>query len=274
MLTVPITTPYFNLRVLNLLINHVAQMDAWDSASSPPRISPLSALDTNLVPGESVSQLVGIVAPWIDLSSPDPAVFGLSNQVLQMEFAYAAFCGIGNLILPSPRLHYGKKHGEGIAQYAYAVQQALEVASFIHVSILMPMMDHSHDHIDETKGSLSLQARLEFTGNMDDVDQATLEERTSFESQPWELLDVRPRKKVPVSSKHDFYGTWDAWNIVRTVCKYNQRLHVGKNKSLHHLRIFYNVPPTYSFVKCPIEFCAFSPPCPCSVLWLSKSQYL
>ena len=236
MLTVPITTPYFNLRVLNLLIEHIEKPHPKLGAAAVPTIPTFSALDTNLAPGEIVSQLIGVISPWIDLCSPDPSVFNISRQVLEMEVAYAAFCGIGNLILPSPRLHHSKKHGVGIAQYAHAIKQALDVASFVQMSITMPMMDNPHDVAGETKGSLALQARAEYLGTAEDDWHSILEARSSFESRPEELLDPNPRKSVHISSKHDFFGTWDAWNVIRTICKYNSRLFVGKNGKASTLR--------------------------------------
>lgn len=228
MVTVPITTPYFNLRVLNLLIECVSKSPQQDSNSPQPLISALSELDTNLGPSDVLSQVLGVVAPWIDLCSPDPAVYQISCKVLQMEVAYAAFCGLGNLLLPSPRLHSGTSNGDGIIQYANAVQEALEIAAFIHFSVTMPMMDNPHDTADDRNGSLALQARPYYTGNAGDTDRSIGDERNSFESQPWELLDIKPRKKILVSSKHDYFGTWDAWNVIRTLCKYSHRLFVGK----------------------------------------------
>ena len=235
MLTIPITTPYFNLRVLSALIECCsADLSSDESTESTPIISPLSAPDTNLGPGETVSQLLGVVAPWIDLSSPDAVVYSVSCQVLQMEVAYAAFCGVGNLILPGPKLHYGKKYGEGVSQYAHAIREAMELASFIQFSITLPIMDNPHDAMDETNGSLSSQARPDFGGGADDSESIFQKERKSFESQPCKLLDFRPRRKIPVSSKHDYFGTWDAWNIIRTVCNYSSRLFVGKRLNIAH----------------------------------------
>ena len=238
MLTVPITTPYFNLRVLTLLLEHLANSNDKYGNQAVPTIPCLSALDTNLAPGETVSQLLGVVSPWIDLSSPDPLIFNISRQVLEMEVAYAAFCGIGNLILPCPKLHHDKKHGDGIVQYAHAVQKALSVGSFMQVSITIPMMDNPHDVIEDTKGSLALQARPEYVGSVDDEWQDSRETKSSFESRPEDLLSVNPRKSVHISSKHDFFGTWDAWNIIRTICRYNSRLFVGKN--WNHFRLSLN----------------------------------
>ena len=236
MLTIPITTPYFNLRVLNLLIEHFAKPSPKRGAPAVPTVPSLSALDTNLAPGEIVSQLLGVISPWIDLCSPDPIVFNISRQVLEMEVAYAAFCGIGNLILPCPKLHHSKKHGVGIAQYAHAIQRALDIGSFVQMSIKMPTMDNPHDVAEETKGSLALQARPEYVGTAEDDWQSIQETRSYVEAHPEELLNPNPRKSVHISSKHDLFGTWDAWNVIRTICRYNSRLFVGKNGIIPTLR--------------------------------------
>lgn len=229
MLTVPITTPFFNLRVLNLIIEYIARRGSDAGTLAVPTVPPLSALDTNLAPGEKVTQMLGVVSPWIDLCSPDAVIYNISRQILEMEVAYAAFCGIGNLILPCPKLHHGKNHATGVAQYAHAVKKALEVGSFIHLSVTLPMMDNPHDVVEETQGSLALYARPEYVGVMDNESDYIQDANAPLLTAPEELLKIRPRKSVHVSSKHDYFGTWDAWNVIRTICRYSSRLFVGKN---------------------------------------------
>ena len=139
--------------------------------------------------------------------------------------AYAAFCGIGNIILPCPKLHHGKLSGEGVTQYACAVQDVLNVGHYIQMSVSLPMMDNPEQDSDNVIGSLAERARAQYLG---------LSEGGSYKNSMDELEEddlgstfVLPRKK-PV--KVDFFGTWDAWNVIRTVCKYNNRLFVGKNQ--------------------------------------------
>lgn len=209
MLTTPITTPYFNLRVFNMLREYMDDLENYPSRDpSIPTIPALSALDTNLAPGDIIPQLLGVVSPWIDLCSPDPVVYNISRQVLEMEVAYAAFCGMGNLILPTPRLHHGTLHSEGIAQYAYATQEALNIGNYIQLSISMPMMDNPQENREEMDSSLAKEARRRYMGLAEDS------------------------ARVYLSPKHDFFGAWDAWNIIRTVCKYSARLFVGKNGTI------------------------------------------
>ena len=224
MLTTPITTPYFHSRVLTLLSNYFKELGSHPHRSIPtPSLSSLSPVDTPLAPGEIVSQLLAVVSPWIDLCSPDPVIYNLSRQVLELEVAYAAFCGVGNIILPYPKLHHGKLSGEGITQYACAVQDALSIGHYIQMSVSLPMMDNLEQEGNEVIGSLADRARAKYLGltegglyrsSVDGMDED--DEKGTI---------AGSRKKL---AKFDFFGTWDAWNVIRTVCKYNNRLFVGK----------------------------------------------
>lgn len=227
MLTTPITTPHFHSRVLTLLSNHLNELGSQPTRSIPaPVIPSLSPFDTPLAPGETISQLLAVVSPWIDLCSPDPAVYNISRQVLELEVAYAAFCGIGNIILPSPKLHQGKLHGEGVMQYAYAVQEALNIGNYIQMSISLPMMDNPEQNSDEVVGSLAERARAKYLGLSENGSQKNSMEELEENEDGGTVIFSRKN-----SARFDFFGTWDAWNVIRTLCKYNNRLSVGKKLS-------------------------------------------
>lgn len=227
MLTTPITTPHFHSRVLTLLSNYLNELESHPTRSIPvPVISSFSPFDTPLAPGETISQLLAVVSPWLDLCSPDPAIYNVSRQVLELEVAYAAFCGIGNIILPTPKLHHGKLHGEGLTQYAYAVQEALNIGNYIQMSVSLPMMDNPEGDSDEVLGSLAESTRRKYLGLSDNGSQKnSIEELEENEDGGTVVLS---RKKP---ARFDFFGTWDAWNIIRTLCKYSNRLSVGKKLS-------------------------------------------
>lgn len=209
MLTTPITTSQFHSRVLSLLSSHLS------SLSSPARdavgtyhntrntkiltVPPLSAADTSLTPNESTSQVVGITSSWIDICSPDPLIADVSRQILMLEVGYAAFCGINYLIIPGPRLHHGDMHSEGVMYYARAVQEALNLAPYIQIHIWTKMVDNPESETI-AMGELAPFAREEFLAPGGDH-----------------------------STKIDLFGTWDAWEIIRTTCKYHSRLLIGKN---------------------------------------------
>lgn len=160
---------------------------------------PLSALDTHLTPHESTSQMVGMTSSWIDICSPDPLIADISRQILMLEVAYAAFCGISYLVIPGPRLHHGALHGDGVMYYARAIQEALEIGPYIQIHIWLRMVDHPTLETHEM-GDLAPFAREEYLSSRE------------------------------VSPSADQFGTWDAWDVIRTICKYHIRLMIGKNE--------------------------------------------
>jgi len=210
MVTSPITTHLFHSRVLALLSS--AQSHATRAADgdgqikfSPPDIClpitvpPLSPVDTDLSPDESMSQIVAITSSWIDLCSPDPLVADVSKQVLMLEIAYAAFCGISYLLIPGPRLRRHSTLQTGLMPYARAIQEALAIGSYMQIKIWFPMIDHPENELVRM-GDLAPFARPDYLEDGVDEDSLPL----------------------------DLYGTWDAWNVIRSFCKYHTRLCVGK----------------------------------------------
>ncbi|KAI9809930.1 MAG: hypothetical protein M1825_000363 [Sarcosagium campestre] len=191
MLTTPITTPYFHSRVLALLSSHLSQFtsDALHSPQlPPPRIPPLMPVDTPLMPSESISQFLGVTSPWIDLCSVDPLIAELSRQVLALEVGYAAFCGLGNVIV---RASTGG--ADGLAQFARAIQEALGLGPYLSVSIWMSMAGEARSeggNESEQIGDLSPFARPEY------MEQAKAGKSRGGLEEAWSM--------------------WDAWHIVRS----------------------------------------------------------
>lgn len=205
-MTAPITTAHFHFRVLTLLSSYLAELEGGALPESVPKplISPLTPADTPLTPTDITSSLLTLTSPWIDLASPDPIITDISRQVLNLEIAYAAFCGVQIVIVQGPKLHHGSLHAEGIARYARAIQEALAVGPYLQFYIHLPMVDHPDMDLEEDVGHLAPFARGRY------------------------LQDVEIYKK----RKADFLGTWDVWNIIRSVCKYHPRLFVGEKD--HH----------------------------------------
>ncbi|KAL5341601.1 PRMT5 arginine-N-methyltransferase-domain-containing protein [Aspergillus crustosus] len=213
MLTTPITTSHFHSRVLGLLSSHLADIQAI-SHSDPgtlnttenvrPLVVPqLGPSDTHLTPNEAMSQLVGVTSSWIDLCSPDPLIADISRQVFMLEIAYAAFCGIGYLLIPGPKLHHGVLHSDGVISYARAIQDAISLGPYIQYHIWLNMVDNQDLGSDEI-GDLAPLAREEF-------------------------LDS-PEAQLP---KVDLFGTWDAWDAIRRTSKYHSRLFVALSIPKH-----------------------------------------
>ena len=192
MLTTPITNDNFHSRVLSLLSAHIHATEGVAQAQPLPLIPALENVDTPLMPDHLISQLLAFSSSWIDLGSPDPLIAHLSRQVFNLEVAYAAFCGVVNLVVPGPRSSNGTR---GVAQYARAIKQALSTGAYVQVHILMPV-DSSKASAEEDLGDLARFVRPEYAGEAN-----------------------------PMT---DSFATWDAWNTIRSICKYNSRLAVGK----------------------------------------------
>ncbi|KAF2088972.1 arginine N-methyltransferas-like protein [Saccharata proteae CBS 121410] len=199
MLTAPITTSQFHTRVLHILSAYNAELELSTTKDIPlPLIPPLAPTDTHLTPNDTVARLLALTSSWIDLASPDPLIAHVSRQVLTLEIAYAAFCGVQNIIIKGPKLHHGDlAAGSGIAQYARAILEALGGGPYIQVHIMLPMADDPQAEIDEM-GDLAAFAKEE-------------------------LLKGSGSRRGYV----DMFGTWDAWNVIRTVCKYSAKLSVA-----------------------------------------------
>jgi type II protein arginine methyltransferase len=207
MVTSPITTDLFQSRVLALLSSaqpHVSHPDGdaeHHQSEAPTRLTvpPLSSMDSELTPEESMSQVIATTSSWVDLCSPDPLVADVSKQVLMLEIAYAAFCGISYVLIPGPRLHYRGMQQTGLMQYARAIQEVLATGAYMQVKIWFPMIDHPENEVAQM-GDLAPFARPEYVEDCQEEDNGGL----------------------------DLYGTWDAWNVIRSFCKYHTRLCVGK----------------------------------------------
>lgn len=205
MVTTPITTPHFHSRVLTLLSSSLSRY-AVDSGeditqsrnASPVVIPPLIPADTPLTPNESISQIIAVTSSWIDLSSPDPIIADVSRQVLRLELAYAAFCGVTYVVIPGPRLRGQGAVETEIAQYARAILDGLSQGPYMQLYIWLPMIDHPDDQ-EEQMGDLAPFARQQFL----DTDEAE-------------------------TKRLDIFGSWQAWDMIRSICKYPSRLCIGK----------------------------------------------
>ncbi|KAL2829927.1 PRMT5 arginine-N-methyltransferase-domain-containing protein [Aspergillus cavernicola] len=213
MLTTPITTSHFHSRVLSLLSSHLSNIQdvshddpgtLMTTGNIRPLVIPeLGPSDTHLTPNDAMSQLMGVTSSWIDLCSPDPLIADISRQAFMLEVAYAAFCGIGYLLIPGPKLHHNGMHSEGLIYYARAIQDAISLGPYIQFHIWLNMTD-SHDLELDEMGDLAPLAREEFFDR--------------FERQ---------------SPKVSLFGTWDAWDAIRRACKYHSRLFVALSIPKH-----------------------------------------
>ena len=203
MITSPITTPHFHSRVLALLSNELSQAanNGYCGGTEQAQrvvIPPLVPADTPLTPDEFTSQIVGVTSSWTDLCSPDPTIASLSEQILKLEVEYAAFCGITYLIIPGPRLHSTCFHDGSLLRYARAILDALSAGPYLQIQLWIPLIEEPNQGNEEI-GDLAPFARQLFFGQEDQAEKAEL----------------------------DLFRTWEAWDTIRSLCKYHNRLCVA-----------------------------------------------
>lgn len=195
MLTFPITTPYFHSRVLSVLSNAFSEVPATSATGirSLLQIDALSPADTQLTPDKSISSIIGTTSSWIDLGSPDPIIANISRQILKLELAYAAFCGVGYIIIHGPR----QNESCDVVAYARAILDGLNQGPYMQLYL---WMDTHPDpaHVQEQVGDLATFARREFVHG----------------------------RHAGVGDKGAFHA-WQAWDEIRTVCKYSTRLNIA-----------------------------------------------
>ncbi|TKA82388.1 hypothetical protein B0A55_01418 [Friedmanniomyces simplex] len=185
-LTTPITTPTFQSRVLATLESHVQQLNASPAPGTVPLpiISPFTPKDSDLIPEDSNSSLIAVTSPWTDIGSPDPLIAHVSQQVFSLEVAYAAFCGISNVLV------HGPISGQRTVRFARAVLEALGLGPYVQLHILMPMTGELEQDVSADGTHLAELARPEF---------AELIEEGEDEGEP------------------DLYASWEMWNTIRTI---------------------------------------------------------
>ena len=176
--------------------SNVSRLDSRQFSSIG--ISQLSPLDTPLTPDQSTSQIIATTSAWIDLGSPDPIIADLSRQILKLELTYAAFCGITYVLVAAPRSPRKGSSADSLVQYARTILDALSHGPYMQIHIWMPMIEHT-----ENDG--------------DSIDHLARFVRPEYDDEV-----ARDAKKV------DIFGTWEAWNTIRSMCKYHSRLCVGK----------------------------------------------
>ncbi|KAL0470879.1 protein arginine N-methyltransferase [Neurospora intermedia] len=211
--TTPITNEHFHQRVIDLYKSHLQEREQWvtergltdaqkANPSLPlPTVPTLTDDDTSLFPSSYVGSLIAYASPWIDLCSADPIISDISRQVLNLELAYANFCGSRTIIIPGPR----QDDGRAVAQYARAIQEAQEVGGRVNLVIHLPM--YREPGLEEEAETLS----------------SLLAGDGSSSSNSKEAVKTDAAKGTEI----DLFSTWDSWHTIRTVCKYSGRLFVA-----------------------------------------------
>lgn len=201
-MTAPITTEHFHQRILDLYRSHLKQLEGSGLSEAEkanpslpgPTVPTLTNKDTSLFPCSYITNLVAYSSPWIDLCSPNPLIASISRQALNLEAAYANFCGVRSMVVPGPRQDGS---GEQVARYARAIKEVFLVASRLNVIIHMPM--YREPGLEEQCQTLTTE------------------------------LDGPSSKKADDGQEIDLFGAWDTWHTIRNVCKYSTRLSLGNH---------------------------------------------
>jgi protein arginine N-methyltransferase 5 len=159
-----------------------------------PVVPTLTDEDTPLYPSNYIGSLAIYFSPWIDLCSADPHIASISRQVLNLEAAYANFCGARTIVIPGPRQDSSSR---GIAQYARAIREALHVANRANIIIHMPM--YREPGLEEKAETLS------------------------------SIFKSGSRPEGEAEMEVDLFSAWDSWNTIRSACNYAMRLFVGRS---------------------------------------------
>jgi type II protein arginine methyltransferase len=166
-----------------------------DGSPLDPIVNPLTLDDTTLFPDVYTSGYIAYASPWIDLCSPNRIIASISRQVLNLEVNYANFCGVRSIIVPGPRRDNSQVgNGQGVAQFARAIQEALLIGTRVNLIIHLPM--YREPGLEEKVAQLSV----------------------SDENQ------TKPLGQEEI----DLFSSWDSWHVIRTTCDYDNRLFVGK----------------------------------------------
>ncbi|KAJ0107284.1 hypothetical protein J7T55_015749 [Diaporthe amygdali] len=200
--TAPITNEHFHQRVKELYKAYLSDLEASSLSAAEkanpslpgPTVPTLTNKDTSLVPSSYVLNVLAYSSPWIDLCSTDPIIASISRQALNLEVAYANFCGVRSVVIPGPRQD---GDGKAIAQYVRAVQEAFEVATRVNIIVHIPMYR-----------------------------EPGLEENAKLLSE--ELQEPKNVQKAGAQDEEvDLFGAWDTWHTIRSVCQYSTRLFVA-----------------------------------------------
>lgn len=196
MITMPITTPRFHSRVLTAISNFFSQSSDTEDVTasknaSPITIEPLKPDDTRLTPDECMSSIIGVTSPWIDCSSSDPVIADISRQVLGIELAYAAFCGLTYVVVHAPR---GGSQSN-VTEYARAILDGLSLGPYMQLYLWFQMTADS-TQLHEQVGDLAGFSRR----------GATVSQQAN--------------------NNTGLFDTWEQWDTIRSICRYSTRLGV------------------------------------------------
>ncbi|KAF4549144.1 PRMT5 TIM barrel domain-containing protein [Elsinoe fawcettii] len=194
MITTPVTNAAFREHVQQLMKDCTIP-DGTQGVTEFPVVPSLGPSFSTLHPTDAISSMIAVISPWADVTSPDPLVAHVSRQVVSVEIAYAAFCGLSNVILP-PLCRAGVPTNPAtVSAYSEMVSRSLSIGPYLQIIVPFPMDDQKIAPED-------IGPSLESTPRS-----------TNGKSEPVEATDI--------------LSPWDSWNHVRSTCDYASKLSIS-----------------------------------------------
>ncbi|RDB25973.1 Protein arginine N-methyltransferase 5 [Hypsizygus marmoreus] len=158
---------------------------------------------TRLDEAEAVTVMV---SEWLELDATDDWVRHDAEIALQQELSYASYLNVQSAILPAPR------NRDHVASYARIVNACLKNTPYIHLSIRLPIYNPSVLQSSSSTSILDAESILA---------SAT---RSPSRCTPRLAVSGSSSEKLSAAPEGELNGTWEMWDLIRSICDYNTRL--------------------------------------------------
>ncbi|CAK5269133.1 unnamed protein product [Mycena citricolor] len=201
-LCLPLTTESWKKRWMNMCLLPEGMEEAAGIAAEKRaeawRARPGFLLnEVTLTQLDEAEGVIALVSEWLELDSNDDWVRHDAEIALQQELSYATYLNIHTAILPPPRSR------EHLASYARVVNACLKASPYMHISIRLPIYNPS-----------VLESRVPPGGQSPS---------SMVASPPTPRLVVSDDRGAETTSAN-LDGTWEMWDVIRSMCDYNTRL--------------------------------------------------
>lgn len=136
----------------------------------------------------------------------DQRFLTLPSQALMQELAYALYLNVSVAVLPPPR---NRTH---VPSYARAIRACLDKIPCMHLSVRVPVYDPMVFQLAApTPRPASPSPSISSSSIASGVSTSS-SKSTSF----------------PQTTEEEFNGTWEMWDVIRTICESNPRLSLSE----------------------------------------------
>ncbi|KAJ7739774.1 shk1 kinase-binding protein 1 [Mycena maculata] len=147
---------------------------------------------------EEADGVTTLVSEWLELDAADDWVRHDAEIALQQELAYASYLNIQTAILPPPRSR------DFLSSYARTVNACLKNSPYMHISIRLPIYNPS---VLETHLSPISSPSTAYSSPTPSTPRLVVSDEQGAET-----------------ASGDLDGTWEMWDVIRSMCDYSTRL--------------------------------------------------